>query len=353
MAETPAKYHIIGAGIAGLYTAQLIRKKYPKAEINIYEAAAHAGGRCCSFYDTKLGLISDNATHVILKGNHRAAKLLGTDNFQNRALFRNFASGKISGRLWHNLDDKALALFNQSLNKTAPGIVFKTFCKLFPFNPGKLKLWFSQSDLTKKLIEPLAQNLNVKKGWKLQSISEKNKSIYKLVFNKGSIALLPQDRIISALDAANYGKIFGGAKFEFNEIINIFYRTSMQISLPGGQSCLGINGAATQWLFASPGLLAATISAAKLKISDEDLARTIWEEISVLRGHPAAFMPPYRVLHHKRATIRQDKTNNAMRPGNCQTPWRNLLLAGDWTMKNWPCSIEAALVSAERAVRKL
>ena len=43
MAAVQPKYHIIGAGVAGLQAAQLIRRKYPQAEITVYEAAEHPG----------------------------------------------------------------------------------------------------------------------------------------------------------------------------------------------------------------------------------------------------------------------------------------------------------------------
>ena len=62
MAAVQPKYHIIGAGVAGLQAAQLIRRKYPQAEITVYEAAEHPGGRCFSFADPKLGITLDNAT---------------------------------------------------------------------------------------------------------------------------------------------------------------------------------------------------------------------------------------------------------------------------------------------------
>lgn len=128
----------------------------------------------------------------------------------------------------------------------------------------------------------------------------------------------------------------------------------MQISLPEGLDFLGLSNMQAQWLFSSPGILAVTISDAKnLKLSDEELALSVWKEVCALRGHQSAFLPTYRVLRHKRATICQDSCNNALRPTNCQSKWKNMYLAGDWTMKNWPCSIEAALTSAIRAANYL
>ena len=354
MAEIQPKYHIIGAGIAGLQTAQLIRQKYSEAEVVVYEAAGQPGGRCFSFADKKLGIMLDNATHAVLHGNRLAAALLGKDQKFAKAVFYDIPAQKLNNGLLDNREEKALALFNLPLSETAPGIVFKTFCKLFPFMGRQLDVWFSRGSLHERLVKPLCRGLDIRTGWKLCGFAEQNGYIYKLTFNKGSIALLPQDRVIAALDAHNYTKIFGGHDFEYNEITNIFYRTSMQISLPGGNDFLGLSGSTAQWLFTMPGLLAVTISdSKKLNLSDEELSLKVWKEICALRGHAAAFLPPYRVLRHKRATIREDQRNNNRRPENCRTMWKNVLIAGDWTMKNWPCSIEAALASAYRAMKYL
>ena len=354
MSLPSVKYHIIGAGIAGLQTAQLLKRKYPQAQIIVYEAAKHIGGRCFSFSDTKFGTNLDNATHAVLSGNSLAAKLLGKDTKFGPAAFYSPLTGKISRKKFDFINEKALALFNLPLNKVAQGIVFKTLSKLFPFTSRQLDVWFSRGDLSSKLIEPLAQGLDIRLGWKLKGFAAQDDYIYKLIFNKESIALLPQDKVISALDAHNFIKIFGGEDFAYNEIINIFYRTSMQISLPEGLDFLGLSNMQAQWLFSSPGILGITISDAEnLKLSDEELALSVWKEVCSLRGHQSAFLPTYRVLRHKRATIREDQRNNNRRPNNCRTMWKNVLISGDWTMKNWPCSIEAALASAYRAMKYL
>lgn len=354
MAAVQPKYHIIGAGIAGLQTAQLIRRKYPYAEIIVYEAAEHPGGRCFSFTDRKLGINLDNATHAILRGNRLAAALLGKNAKFDQAVFYDTDAKRINNGLFDNLKEKSLALFNLPLEQAASGIVIKTLGKLFPFTSRQLRVWFSRGDLNDYLIEPLSSGLNIKYGWKLTGVAAHDNYLYKLIFNKENIALLPQDKVIAALDAHNYTKIFGGRDFDYNEITNVFFRTSMQITLPGGYNFLGLSGSTAQWLFTAPGLTAVTISNShNLNFSDDYLAMEVWKEIGALRGHAAAFLPSYRVLRHKRATIRQDQDNNARRPNDCRTAWKNMFIAGDWTMKNWPCSIEAALQSAYRVIKNL
>ncbi len=63
--------HVIGAGLAGLATAVNLARR--GAEVVLHEASRHAGGRCRSFHDAKLGRDIDNGNHLILSGNHALA----------------------------------------------------------------------------------------------------------------------------------------------------------------------------------------------------------------------------------------------------------------------------------------
>jgi len=59
--------HIVGAGLAGLSAAtSLTGMGY---RIHLYESAGHAGGRCRSFHDDRLGCEIDNGNHLMLSGN--------------------------------------------------------------------------------------------------------------------------------------------------------------------------------------------------------------------------------------------------------------------------------------------
>ena len=83
----------------------------------------------------------------------------------------------------------------------------------------------------------------------------------------------------------------------------------------------------------------------------DGLARKIWKQLGKLRGVNSGFVPPFKVINHKIATIRQDAANNNKRPKNAKTVYPNVFIAGDWTMKNYPCSLETAILSAKRAVK--
>ena len=68
--------HIIGSGLSGLACAvELVYKrslgKLPgSTPITLHESSPHAGGRCRSFKDSKLGCEIDNGNHLMMSGNH-------------------------------------------------------------------------------------------------------------------------------------------------------------------------------------------------------------------------------------------------------------------------------------------
>ncbi|SAK91413.1 amine oxidase [Caballeronia temeraria] len=58
---------VVGAGVAGLAAAVEAQRR--GARVALHEAAPHAGGRCRSFFDPKLGATLDNGNHLLLSGN--------------------------------------------------------------------------------------------------------------------------------------------------------------------------------------------------------------------------------------------------------------------------------------------
>ena len=63
----PKLVHVVGAGLAGLAAAVQLQRR--GARVVLHEAAAHAGGRCRSYYDAKLGATIDSGNHMVLSGN--------------------------------------------------------------------------------------------------------------------------------------------------------------------------------------------------------------------------------------------------------------------------------------------
>ena len=351
MFSEPKTFHILGGGIAGLSAAKFIKKKDKKAHIIIYEAASHLGGRCFSFYDSKLERNVDNATHAVLGANKEITKFLKSEKFFKQVHF--WRNNQIHSNFISEIPLILLSVFNTKPSEIAPSLLLSLAAKLFPFFPWQRKLYFSEGNLTEKLILPLqAYADEIKTGWCLQSIEKEENQITCLKFNQADIKLGKNDIVISALDAHNYQKIFSGPKFQFNQITNIYFRTSVPLTLPNNIPFLGSTQSIFDWVFINKDIVAVTISnSQEIKLKGEELARKVWQEIRAINGLKPAFLPPYRILCHQRATIKQDKKNQNLRPQSALTTYQNLLLCGDWTMKNYPCCLEAAIQSGKRISR--
>lgn len=63
----PKLVHVVGAGLAGLAAAVRLQRR--GARVVLHEAAAHAGGRCRSYYDERLAATIDSGNHIVLSGN--------------------------------------------------------------------------------------------------------------------------------------------------------------------------------------------------------------------------------------------------------------------------------------------
>jgi squalene-associated FAD-dependent desaturase len=133
---------------------------------------------------------------------------------------------------------------------------------------------------------------------------------------------------------------------EFRAVVNAHFRIEPPAEQP---PILGVINGTVQWLFAFPGRLSVTISAGDRLIDAprEELAKTIWGEVSSLTGLPPA-LPPWQIVRERRATFAATPAQDARRPG-AATKWRNLVLGGDWTDTGLPATIEGAIRSGNRA----
>ena len=50
-------YFIVGAGVAGLSCARLLKKKKPKSKVIVFDACDNVGGRCYSFDDKDIDML--------------------------------------------------------------------------------------------------------------------------------------------------------------------------------------------------------------------------------------------------------------------------------------------------------
>lgn len=353
MDKPAATYHIIGGGIAGLSCARFLKEKNPSANTIIYEASDKLGGRCYSFEDGDLDTRLDNATHVIIGANKNAASQLGQPKWEKGCLFWDAKQDTVSRKFYNYRDLIFKSMCNLSADYIAPKIIKTIWRKTFPWTSGQRRIYFSKQDLSQRLINPLqAYADEIRLNSKLLKIDTQFGRAVSLTFNNRQLDLGANDAVILALNARAYQTIMGGAKFDYCSIVNIIYRTSQTLSLPHGANMLAIANGSADWVFCSNKLVNVTISDAdNVEENLEELARKVWKELDIVRGVNSGFVPPFKVFKHKTATIRQDALNNSQRPVSAQTRLPNVFAAGDWTMKDYPCCIESAILSAKRAAK--
>lgn len=349
-------YHIIGAGIAGLATAKFLKDRKPECSVIVYEASSKLGGKCYTYFDRKMGREIDNAVHVILGANKTVRKLVRKQKFHNNILYFNSWTKQLSYKSSRFCDHITASLFNTPEHLLGNACKLKVLKLLFPFTKRRLKSAFSQSSLSRDLVHPLSFSADsINYNHKLLGFQAEGDRITALQFNDKIVKLGENDTIISALDAKNYTKIFEPNKdFEYSDIINIHYLTSMPLTLPNKVKMLGVPGGLAHWFFIDRNVVSATISCAEnIKMPKDEIAREVWKELCTIRGSQAAFLPEYRFLYFRRATLKLNDKNNRQRPQSALTLYKNFFICGDWTMKDYPCCLEAAALSAQRIIKTL
>jgi hypothetical protein len=211
--------------------------------------------------------------------------------------------------------------------------------------------------LSESLVDPAVATIRrhggeIRFGTRLREVATRGDAATRLDFDSGSVALGPDDRVVLAVPAAVAPRVLPGtaAPSEFRAIVNAHFLAE---PAPGAPLFVGIVGGTAEWVFAKPGVLSVTVSAADRLVdrAAEDLAAVLWDDVKRAYGIGGA-LPRWRVVKEKRATFAATPAQLARRPGPV-TSWRNLVLAGDWTDTGLPATIEGALLSGRRAAETL
>ncbi|MBE6453198.1 MAG: hypothetical protein E7012_06915 [Alphaproteobacteria bacterium] len=354
MSKRPITYHIIGGGVSGLFCAQILKQKEKQNKVVVYEAGSCLGGRCHSFTDSDWDKKLDNATHVIIGANSQLRKYVTSQEWENDINFYDNATGNISKLSKKHLGHLLKSACNTSEENISSAIKKYILRQTFPYTKNKRKIYFSKQDLSQRIINHLASAPDeVLYNCRLNKIESQFGRAAQLVFNNRQVELGSEDKVILAIDNRSYSQLMNEPVLPHNSIINIFYHTSENLFLPQGASLIAVINGIPDWVFVSNRIVSTTISVANnIETPLPELARQIWQELDVLRGVNSAFIPPFKAYKHKYATISQDEYTNSLRPDNALSRYPNVFVAGDWTMKNHPCCLETAFISAQRAVKE-
>ena len=388
--------HVIGAGLAGLSAA--ITAAHNGMKVTIHESAEYAGGRCRSFPDVQLGTTIDNGTHLVMDVNRTTiefARAVGGVSQMHRGRpvfpFVNVATGErwtltpwaLGQRpldllralgLFGLRDDTTVAqslgraatfdtiwdpLNVAALNTESDKASAKQFAQLLRLalkrGLSSLYPWVFPNGLSAALVEPAVADLqrrgmDIRFRHRLRRVESDA-----LMFDDGTVTLVPEDRVVLAVPPWVARDLFPQLPaMETRAIVNGHFLLPENIVLPGGKPWLGLTGGMGQWVSVRDRVISVTISAAEacVKLSADQIAKTVWEELAPLLRLDAAILPPHRIIKEKRATIAHTPAMVAGRPGPL-LPYEHMVLAGDWLQSDWPCTIEAAILSGRQAVRLL
>ena len=133
-------------------------------------------------------------------------------------------------------------------------------------------------------------NATIRFGERLRAIRFDGARAAGLEFEAGSEILSDDDALVVAVPPGAAQDLLPGleAPDEFRAIVNAHFRMAPP---PGQPPILGVVNGLTEWLFAFPDHLSATISAADRLIDRprEELAAEIWREAAGLTGLPAGY----------------------------------------------------------------
>jgi hydroxysqualene dehydroxylase len=402
--------HIIGAGLAGLSAA--VELTLRGETVVVHEATTFAGGRCRSYHDSTLGMTIDNGNHLVLSGNRGVLaylRLLGADHrlvgppksefpfidlasqeqwtlrindgwfpswiFKSsmrvpgthvfdylpmaRLLWagRDRAVGEVvrfTGPLYERLiRPLLLAALNIEPSAGSAALAGAVIRETLATGGQACRPLIAREGLGSALIEPALtflreRNSPVRFGHQLHRLHSADARAATLDFGGDSIALGADDAVILAVPPYIASTLIPGLETptEFRAIVNAHFRIE---PAPYQPPILGLVNSTTEWIFAFPGRVSTTISAADrfLDTPREALVRTIWSEVAAATGLPPE-LPPWQIVRERRATFAATPEQDALRP-DPNTRFGNVFLAGDWTNTGLPATIESAIRSGRRA----
>ncbi len=401
--------HVIGGGLAGLSAALALLDA--GRNVVLYEAGPQAGGRCRSYFDRELGCMVDNGNHLLLSGNRAAFAYLdrigarGTLAGPGEPLFP-FLDRR-SGRRWTVRPSRGrLPWWIFSSRRRVPDTRARDYLRLLAFRrplSGMAVADVVQSGpLYDRLLEPLAiAALNTRPEVGLASLLGAVMRETLLRGGAACVPCVPRDSLAASLvDPAIARLLEGGARVlfgrrvaglrlgegrvigletpagpvalagsdavvlavppwvaadllpgcpapdAFEAIVNVHFRAEAAL---GEAGFIGLIGGVAEWVFAKPGHVSVTISAANRMVDQpaEAIAAAVWPDVRAACALDDP-MPPWRVVKERRATFAATAEQARRRPP-ARTGLANLALAGDWVATGLPATIEGAIRSGRAA----
>ena len=163
------------------------------------------------------------------------------------------------------------------------------------------------------------------------------------------------DRVIFSIPPTNLSKLLGNCSLpnQYNTILNLHFKIRPEDIALFQQPIVGFINSITQWVFVKSNHLSITVSNANdlNTTNTEQLIFNVWNEIRKYIKKKIIY-ENVQIVREKKATYVQSSNNiNLVKKFN-KIP-ENMVIAGDWTQYNLPCTIEASILSGKNAIETI
>jgi hydroxysqualene dehydroxylase len=264
------------------------------------------------------------------------------------------SQGPFFHRFWEPF---TIAVLNTPPDRAAARLLLPVIRETLAQGSAKSTPLIARRSLADTLVAPALAMLqergaDMRFGAKIRGLEREGKRVTALVTARGREPVSVGDSVIAAVPAWAIGELLPEitAPSEFAPIVNLHFRIDDAplplMPLP----LLGLLGGTAQWLFVRDNLASVTISAAMSLVEEQNttIAERVWRDIATALDRNGSPMPKVRVVKEHRATFLASPEQNARRP-KAVTPYRNLVLAGEWIDTGLPTTIEGAIRSGQAA----
>ena len=383
----------------------------------MYEGAGQVGGRCRSFFDSKLGIEIDNGNHIILSANSNfleMCNLVGSENtlnflgsnynfydckskntwnvkigknrfpfwifnknsripetrlFDYISIFKLLLCNKkvtveeVIGKknnLYKNFwEPLTLGILNTQCNEASAQILKNVVKETF-LKGGKYSGIFQpRKSWDKTLISPMLKFLREKKitpkyNSLLQKITIEKKKITQLYFKNHTIKINNDELVIFAIPPNNIAKVF--PELLIPQQFNTIVNVHFKINkkhFKDKPKIIGILNSISHWLFLKEDHCSVTLSASN-HLTELPKDQLIKKIwYEVSQSLDLDIKCPPYRLIFEKKATYNQSPENNKMVRQLKFSLDNAFLIGDWTEFNFPCSIESSILSAKKISDKI
>ena len=275
----------------------------------------------------------------------------------NSTVFEIVGNSKIFKTFWEPL---TLGVMNTAPHLASAKVLSNVLKETIYKGEKFCKIFQPKTNWNETLIKPAVTKIKkngglISYGNLLKKIKVSDNNVSELFFMKNKIKVNKYDRVIFSIPPTNLSKLLGNCSLpnQYNTILNLHFKIKPKDIELFQKPIVGFINSITQWVFVKNNHLSVTVSNANnLNSSDtEELIMNVWGEICKYIKKKIIYQN-VQIVREKKATYVQSPSNiNLVKKFN-NIP-ENMIIAGDWTQYNLPCTIEASILSGKKAIETI